>query len=286
MRLTADIAHDSLLGRWRLVTAAPHPALAPFIAGYQGYDEAGPSGVVRRETPQPVYPLVLSFRGRFRLREAAPGTAWRRLPAAFAAGLYEQSVLVAAEGAAECLQVDLTPLGARRLFRLDLAALGHGTHDLSDLLGAAGRRLVERLAATRGWPPRIALAEAFLAARIAATPGNARAEAAWTRLAASRGRLPIARLGAELELSRQGLAGLFAREIGLAPKAAARVLRLDAALALMARAPTLPLAEVALAAGYADQAHFGREARAMTGETPVALRRHRLADGTGLVADP
>jgi AraC-like DNA-binding protein len=54
----------------------------------------------------------------------------------------------------------------------------------------------------------------------------------------------------------------------------------------MARAPTLPLAEVALAAGYADQAHFGREARAMTGETPVALRRHRLADGTGLVADP
>lgn len=280
--VTADIAHDSAHGRWRLVCAAPAPPLAGLVAGYQGYDEASPAAVIRRETPAPVYPVVLTFAGGFRLRE--PPGPWRDLPAAFAAGLYETSVLVASEGVADCLQIDLTPLGARRLFRLDLCEIRGVTLDLADLLGPPVRRLTEALAGTRGWPARFALAEAFLADRLAARPVHRRAAAAWSRLAASHGALPVGRLAAELDLSRQSLVTLFAREIGLAPKSAARVLRLDHALRLMERAPATPLAELALDAGYADQAHFTREARAMAGETPAAIRARLLPDGAGLMA--
>jgi AraC-like DNA-binding protein len=50
---------------------------------------------------------------------------------------------------------------------------------------------------------------------------------------------------------------------GYGPKTLARVLRLQRALAL-ARAGT-PFAEVAVAAGYADQPHLAREVRALTG---------------------
>ncbi|SEK71289.1 helix-turn-helix transcriptional regulator [Streptacidiphilus jiangxiensis] len=56
---------------------------------------------------------------------------------------------------------------------------------------------------------------------------------------------------------------------GYGPKTLARILRLQRALAL-ARAG-LPLADTAARAGYADQAHFTRDVRALTGTSPRAL---------------
>ncbi|MFC8044557.1 helix-turn-helix domain-containing protein [Nocardia sp. NPDC057353] len=58
---------------------------------------------------------------------------------------------------------------------------------------------------------------------------------------------------------------------GYGPKTLARVLRLQRGLA-RARAG-VPLAESAVGAGYADQAHFTREVRELTGLTPGALLR-------------
>ncbi|UGT63970.1 helix-turn-helix transcriptional regulator [Nocardia asteroides] len=58
---------------------------------------------------------------------------------------------------------------------------------------------------------------------------------------------------------------------GYGPKTLARVLRLQRGLA-RARAG-VPLAETAVGAGYADQAHFTREVRELTGLTPAGLLR-------------
>ncbi len=85
-------------------------------------------------------------------------------------------------------------------------------------------------------------------------------------------------------LSRQALALGFAREIGLTPKRAARVLRLERRLALLGDL-TLPLAEVALAGGFCDQPHLNRDLRRFCGQTPRDLRARLLADGAGLTAD-
>ncbi|MFG3282298.1 helix-turn-helix domain-containing protein [Streptomyces sp. NPDC048111] len=68
-------------------------------------------------------------------------------------------------------------------------------------------------------------------------------------------------------------AGLGARQLhrrsldafGYGPKTLARILRLQRALALVARG--MPYAEAALAAGCADQAHLAREMRALAGMT-------------------
>ena len=58
------------------------------------------------------------------------------------------------------------------------------------------------------------------------------------------------------------------REIGLSPKRTLRVLRLH--FAPYARRHGRSWAQVAYAAGYADQAHLTRELRALLGETPSA----------------
>lgn len=55
---------------------------------------------------------------------------------------------------------------------------------------------------------------------------------------------------------------------GYGPRTLGRILRLQRALALTRRG--LAQAEVAAAAGYADQAHYTREVRALAGTTPGA----------------
>jgi transcriptional regulator GlxA family with amidase domain len=62
----------------------------------------------------------------------------------------------------------------------------------------------------------------------------------------------------------------FRDHVGLPPKAAARVIRLDRAVAALLSG-TPRIAEVAAACGYADQAHLGRELRELGGVTPGQL---------------
>ena len=68
----------------------------------------------------------------------------------------------------------------------------------------------------------------------------------------------------ERQLNRRSLAAF-----GYGPKMLARVLRLQRALGL-ARGG-MPLVQVALVAGYGDQAHFAHEVRALTGLTASQL---------------
>lgn len=69
----------------------------------------------------------------------------------------------------------------------------------------------------------------------------------------------------------------FEAATGLRPSAWLRLDRFSRVLAGLAHAPS-PLADQALAAGYADQAHLGRETRALLQATPAPLRR-RLRQG-------
>jgi AraC-like DNA-binding protein len=59
---------------------------------------------------------------------------------------------------------------------------------------------------------------------------------------------------------------------GLPPKSLARILRLQAAMARLRDQASLPLAQVALACGYADQSHMTNEFRELAGLAPSAFR--------------
>lgn len=152
---------------------------------------------------------------------------------------------------------------------------------LADLWGAAADRLEERLAEASF--PLGDLARA-VAGRLpdgfdplvrAAALGLARPEA----------RVP--QLGARLGIGERQLRRRFADAVGYSPKTLQRVLRFQRFLALAEREAGRPdgragrgrgdLARLALAAGYADQAHLTREARRLGGLPPAAL----LAAGAG-----
>ena len=73
----------------------------------------------------------------------------------------------------------------------------------------------------------------------------------------------------ETGLSHRRFIALFRRSVGLRPKRWCRVQRFARALRHMQSG----LATAALASGYADQAHFAREFRELTGMTAREYRR-------------
>ena len=148
---------------------------------------------------------------------------------------------------------------------------------LADLwAGAAG---LERQVADAEPGRRVAVLEAAVRRRLADAPAPdpvALAVAATlSRPPAGLSRPPagrVAGLAVRAGLSERQLHRRCLAAFGYGAKTLDRVLRLQRFLALGRARPGAGLAELAAAAGYADQAHLGHDCRALTGSTPAALR--------------
>ena len=78
----------------------------------------------------------------------------------------------------------------------------------------------------------------------------------------------------------------FRRQLGVSPKAYARLLRFEHASALLSELPSDPgrtVADVAIAAGYYDQSHLTRDFTAMARHDPGRLRGHPGSGARGQV---
>lgn len=279
-RVIRRIAYDGEAGQWEMLRGPPHQALASYVIDYSGYRETQGAEIWRRELPCSFVPLIINFGPAFHLRDEA------REPDAFqsfTAGVYTRPVIVGSKGAAFCLQVNFTPLGAWRFFRLAQSELESRTVSLDDILGTQGRLFVAELHDAPGWAERFTLLDDFIAKRILeAREPNANVREVWRALTTSHGNASIVALAQSSGVSRRHLAKLFRAEIGTTPKTMARILRFEHARALAHHVPRLGWADLAYEAGYADQAHLAREFRELSGLTPQELLRRDRAD-TGIL---
>jgi AraC-like DNA-binding protein len=268
--------HERDGARWEVARRLPAPPLRPLVGqALEGWALEGPHDASFHELPFPGIPLILNV-----------GSPWvvegARLDS-FLAGLHTRPAMVTGERAFSCLELRLTPLGARRLLGLPLHELANGTHALEDLLTGAGR-LTAQVREARSWDARFDLLEAFLAKRLAETPlAPPELDWAWRELVRSGGRVRIRALATELGWSPRRLIERFRDHVGLPPKAAARVIRLDRAVSAL-RSGTPRIADVAAACGYADQAHLGRELRELGGVTPGQLGGNFVQDDAPVTA--
>jgi AraC-like DNA-binding protein len=159
----------------------------------------------------------------------------------------------------------MRPGAAPALLGVDPCELRDGRIELHELWGEHGRALGEAL--DRSADPRATISGALDRRALHATAPDPLVAAAIARLDHP-GALVVS-LAEGLAVSERHLRRRFAAAVGYGPKRLARVLRLRRALAA-ARADG-ELARVALDAGYADQAHFANDCRALAGVAPTAL---------------
>ena len=260
---------------YELVVRAAHPGLRRHLDRYWGYAQQTAQPVRQREPLQTGAILIFGLGTELRVIDRAGAAPARR--GSFVAGLDDACAVIEHDGELRGIQVDLTPLAVRMLFREPMHAFARTTVTLEDLLGREGLRLDERLGEARTWDERFELVEQALATRLAAAePPPADVEWAWRRLTTSRGRVRVSDLAAELGCSRKHLAARFREHVGLPPKLVARMLRFRHASDLLSSELPPPLAELARACGYYDQAHLDRDFRAFASTTPTAFLDDRV----------
>jgi AraC-like DNA-binding protein len=263
---------------WEVVEREPDPRLRHVVLSYTAYVEHASAPMRRLEVPFAGIPMILSLGPSL----LVDGVRHR----SFVAGLDDTLTITEYEGEQRGIQVNLTPLGARRLLGLPMAQLARRVVALEDVLGRAGSRLVERLRDAPGCEARFALLDAALLARLReAAPVAAQLEHAWARLRASDGAVAIATLAGEVGWSRRHLTQRFGDDVGLPPKAVARILRFERVTRALRARGAGGLADVAYACGYADQAHLNRDFRAFAGTTPTGYAARLLPGGAGVGAE-
>jgi len=256
--------------------AAPSPPLRPYVKRYGGFRDGSAAPLRRRELPFAGVAVILSLENSWRLSlsEDVSLQPFR----SFVGGIIDRPAFSENDGPMYALQFDLTPLGAAALFGVPGAEMAGLIVEFSDVV-PDGELLVEQLAALDGWPARFALLDAWLVRRIAAAqPASPDVAWAWRRIVASCGAVPIATLVEELGCSRRHLSARFGEDVGMTPKAFARMVRFERAVARL-RSGDEELGVIAVDCGYYDQAHFNRDVRAFAGVAPGALLAERHAGG-------
>ncbi|EHH10413.1 AraC family transcriptional regulator [Mesorhizobium amorphae] len=256
--------------RFEMVRRLPGPQLQGAVTDMCGYRETISGHFRSVEYASLTVPLVISFAEPFAIGLGKnPGGNDRF--ASFAAGLFAGPVMIESFGGACCVQINFTPLGARRFFGQPMSELTDRMVGLDDVLGLEGNTLRERLGDARDWSARFAIAESFVAARLASTdPMQAEIGWAYDSIIASGGRTRVATLAGRLGWSRKHLARKFSDAVGVGPKTLSRIVRFNRALGL-SRQDNSDWADIAADCGYADQAHLVREFRDLAGETPTAI---------------
>lgn len=259
----------------------PAACLRDLVGRYCGFREETGQTTRRREGPGAGVVVILSFGNEWRIGGALDATPQLEPLTSFVGGLRDTSVLTEHDGQAAGMQFDLSPLAAHMLFGLPMHAIAERNLPLDALLDGSDL-LVEQLYEAGSWDERFDLLDLGLSRRFdAARPPTPGVIWAWDRLRDTRGRAVVGDLAEELGWSRRRLVARFREEIGLPPKAMARLLRFEHALELVDRGA--PWAEVAVTAGYYDQSHLINEFRAITGITPRQYVTN-LQDGAELAA--
>ncbi|MEV6010589.1 helix-turn-helix domain-containing protein [Streptomyces sp. NPDC051976] len=273
------------------VRGVPAPPLRPLVGWYSGYRQRGVPRARHRGLPSPYLTLILTLDEPLRIAAhpdpaAAPGEY-----TAVLGGLHTTPAIIDVPGRQSGVQIALGPLGARLLLGLPAGALAGADLAAEDVLGPSVAEARERLRAAVDWPGRFAVIDGWLLgrARLAAggpgTPGPPpEIRHAWRLLTDSGGTVGVAALAAEVGWSDRRLRERFAAEVGLGPKAAARVIRFDRTRRGLAADPERAGRLSALAAerGYFDQAHMDREFRALAGCPPtgwLAEERRNIQSG-------
>jgi AraC-like DNA-binding protein len=234
-----------------------------------------------RVLPNGTFELVLSLGDHHRLVD---GDRLRVLPVASFGGLRSTPFILDHPDHCDTLGIVLRPAGAFALLRRPLSEVVGLTVNARELLGPEVDELAERCAETHDPDVRFALVARWLWDRIA----RARAPdpaIAWmaAQIEASAGELRVGGLQKETGLSKERVIERFLAQIGVRPKLYARLVRFRRVLDCLQRGD-LALADVALEAGYYDQAHLSVEFREFAGLSPTAFIAASYQGGSGNTA--
>jgi AraC-like DNA-binding protein len=230
-------------------------------------------GYRSRALPRGAVTLIVDVGPRQQLDfYAADGCTRLNVPSAFITGSHTDSYVSEMPAGEPAMAVHFRPGGAYPFLGIPLSELQNAYVGLDDIWGRAGIELHERLIDASTTADRFGILESFLLSQRSSVRRHPGVAVAVDAIEANPSiqMVDIRRL---VGMTAKRLIALFRAEIGLSPKAYARIRRLQTALRLLG---SMSGAQVAAEVGCFDQAHFVREFRSFTGMTPTQYTQQRL----------
>lgn len=245
-----------------LETFAPSKDLSAFVKCYMIAD-CNQSTLVNSMLPDTS--LVLGF--RYRGTTTYLSEREHRLPFAVVAGLRKDIQLMRDEAGTANLLVIFKVGGASPYFREPLHSMFGNVIDLQEFSNFRNLNEIEdKLCAATSNPQRIRIVEQFLTSRLQGEKYDPVVDNAIRLIKARRGTMSIKELLVRIPLSIDAFEKRFRRLTGATPKQFSYIVRMNSIIEQMSG--TKSLAEIALDAGYYDQAHFTKDFKTFTGQTP------------------
>jgi len=249
---------------------------APGIARTAAYDITGVLPGTHLAVPSPTLTMIIDLGHGLDL--TGPGLPGRTTFRLCLSGMHPTPYLVHHDGLQRGVQVDVRPSLVRALTGAPAAELGGEAVELDDLRPGLATELYGRVASAPAADREAVAAEVLARHAVSDHEVQPDAAAAWAYLAAREGRATVAELTERSGWSARYLAMKFTAEFGMGIKQAARLMRFDAARRALETGA--PAADVAVRAGYADQAHLSRDVRAFLGLSPSAYLARRRSEFT------
>jgi AraC-like DNA-binding protein len=245
--------------RWfDLAWHSPAPELAGLVEHYWGvrWDLPGRATHTQHTLPHPSVHLVVE-RGRSEIVGVTTGRFTRVL-----------------QGRGRVFGVKFRPAGFRPFLGAPVSTLTDRTVAVADVFGQDGDALVEEVVSLDDEARMAAAAEAFIRARLPAPdPTVAVVNQIVELIMTDRTIIRVDDVVARTGVGKRRLQRLFAGYAGVSPKWVIQRYRLHEAVERLAEGGDVDLAFLARELGYFDQAHFGKDFKALVGRPPTAYAR-------------
>lgn len=239
------------------------------LIGYVGGEVEDPGPSMRRVIPaRPNCFIQIILEGGHLLHDLETGERMEAPRAGLFGPVTHYRYDMEITGPLRTFSARLQPAAAGRLFAIDPVKLVDGfvAIDLPD-------GLLESLRAAPDWAAMAAPLDRWLLARGNGEECRDPVAREATRLRRLRGTVPIQELADAAGLSLRHFQRRFRQLTGLNPKRYARICRIGHAVHRKELEPDAAWTTLALEAGYADQSHFIRDFKALTGTRPREFLR-------------
>jgi AraC-like DNA-binding protein len=250
----------------------PAPQLAHIVKCFWTFDAeanviAGrPERVVPDGNPELVIHYAHPFGG------SLPGRGFAPQPRAFMLGQMTKPLLLdSSQGAAGLVGVRFHAFGSRLAVGAHMDELTDVTLRVEDFDPGASAPLVDAIACAPGMQARVAILQRYIAQLVARNERfQDQAVGHWAvQIANARGTLGLAALAHDSGISVRQLERRFLKQIGVAPRQYANVVRFRRVFDLVTASERPDWVRLALRAGYFDQPHMIRDFHRFLGCTPT-----------------
>jgi AraC-like DNA-binding protein len=244
----------------------PSRHLSPYIKTYWFLEGNLP---VQALQPERIFPdgcmeLIIHYGDAF---QKLTGEKCEKQANGFVFGQLDEYIELIPSSQTGVMGVKFFPDGLSHFTAIPVVELKHQAVELRQIFSKGAEDLISAIGEAKDLPARAKMMDRFLLDHL--RPANRNEGLVQSMLADiydNGGAATVTQLVKKYHCSERQIERIFAQEVGLSPKNFSRIIRFQQVFKLAAAAGSLT--QLALEAGYFDQAHFSREFRSFTGLSP------------------